>query len=53
VVGRENEQCSLRAQARCENETVAVGRFTMTLRPGAEFESPEDARKTYEMLRGA
>jgi 3-hydroxyacyl-[acyl-carrier-protein] dehydratase len=52
LVSREDAQCSFRGQAKIDSETVAVGRFTMTMRPGGAFQSPEESRRTYEMLRG-
>jgi 3-hydroxymyristoyl/3-hydroxydecanoyl-(acyl carrier protein) dehydratase len=52
IVSRENEHCEIRGEARCEGERVAVARFTMTLRPAAEFQPPEEARKYFRMIRG-
>jgi 3-hydroxyacyl-[acyl-carrier-protein] dehydratase len=53
LVSRDQGQCVIRGQAKCENETVAAGRFTMTLRPAGEYQSVEEARKIYNMIRGA
>ncbi len=52
MVSRESDHCDMRGEARCENERVAAGRFTMTLRPAGEFQPPEEARKFYKMIRG-
>jgi 3-hydroxyacyl-[acyl-carrier-protein] dehydratase len=52
LVSRENDLCVIRGQARCEGETAAAGRFTMALRPAEEFQSPDEARKFYRMIRG-
>jgi len=52
MVSREGDRCDVRGEARCEDEKVAVGRFTMTLRPAAEFQPAEEARKYYDMIRG-
>jgi hypothetical protein len=38
MVGRDDNQCDIRGEARCENEKVAVGRFTMTIRPAGDFQ---------------
>jgi 3-hydroxyacyl-[acyl-carrier-protein] dehydratase len=52
LVAREDDHCSIKGQARCENDTVAVGRFTMTVRPAADFHSADDARRLFTMIRG-
>lgn len=52
LVGREDAQCSIRGKARCGDDTVAAGRFSMTLRPAGEFQAPDEARKFYTMIRG-
>jgi 3-hydroxyacyl-[acyl-carrier-protein] dehydratase len=51
LVSRENGRCVIRGQARCESEIVAVGRFTMTLRPAREFGCIDELRKLYDMIR--
>jgi 3-hydroxyacyl-[acyl-carrier-protein] dehydratase len=51
LVSREDGQCVIRGRARCESEVVAAGRFTMTLRPGEEFQSAGELRKIYNMIR--
>jgi 3-hydroxyacyl-[acyl-carrier-protein] dehydratase len=52
IVSRENDRCDVRGEARCDNDKVAAGRFTMTLRPAGEFQPREEARKYYRMIRG-
>ena len=52
MVGRDDNQCDIRGEARCENEKVAVGRFTMTIRPAGDFQPPDEARKFYKMIYG-
>jgi 3-hydroxymyristoyl/3-hydroxydecanoyl-(acyl carrier protein) dehydratase len=52
VVSREGDHCELRGEVQCANERVAIGRFTMTLRPAGDFQPPEEARKFYRMIRG-
>ena len=51
LVTRQDTHCEIRGQARCESETVAAGRFSMTLRPAHEFESAEESRRLYDMIR--
>lgn len=52
LVSRENGHCVLRGQARCEDETVASGKFTMSLRPAEEFQSADESRRLFRMIRG-
>jgi 3-hydroxyacyl-[acyl-carrier-protein] dehydratase len=52
LVARENDRCTLRGRAGIGEDTVARGRFTMTLRQASEFQSPEEARRYYAMIRG-
>jgi 3-hydroxyacyl-[acyl-carrier-protein] dehydratase len=52
VVGRDSDRCDVRGEVRCDNEKVAVGRFSMTLRPAEAFQPAEDARRLYRMIRG-
>jgi 3-hydroxyacyl-[acyl-carrier-protein] dehydratase len=52
LVSREEDVCKLRGKARIGDDTVATGRFTMTLRPAAQFQPPDEARRYYTMIRG-
>jgi 3-hydroxyacyl-[acyl-carrier-protein] dehydratase len=52
IVERQEGTCAIRGRAMCERDTVAAGRFTMTLRPAAEFESAAELRKHFDMIRG-
>ena len=52
IVSRQGDTCVIRGQARCEDETVASGRFSMTLHPAEELQSPAESRKYYRMIRG-
>lgn len=52
LVSRENGTCAMRAEAKCEGERVATGKFTMTLRPAQQFQTPEEARRLFTMIRG-
>jgi 3-hydroxyacyl-[acyl-carrier-protein] dehydratase len=51
LVSQENGECVIRGRAKCETDTVAAGRFTMTLRPADEFQSAGEIRKLYRMIR--
>jgi 3-hydroxymyristoyl/3-hydroxydecanoyl-(acyl carrier protein) dehydratase len=51
LVSGENGEYVIRGRARCEADTVATGRFTMTLRPADAFQSTSEIRKLYRMIR--
>lgn len=51
LVSRDNGLCVIRGQARIEDETVAAGRFTMTERPAGDYQTADESRRLYKMLR--
>jgi 3-hydroxyacyl-[acyl-carrier-protein] dehydratase len=51
IVGGQHEVHMVKGTARCEGRTVAVGRFTMTVKRASEYYTVEEARRLYKMLR--
>jgi 3-hydroxyacyl-[acyl-carrier-protein] dehydratase len=52
IVGRENGLFQIRGAARCQDQIVASARLEMRTVPAADFQSPEEARAIYRMIRG-
>ena len=52
ITGRENGLFQIRGEARCQDHVAASARLEMRTQPAADFQSPEDARALYRMIRG-
>ena len=52
ITGRENDLFQIRGEARCQDHVAASARLEMRTQPAAAFQSPEDARALYRMIRG-
>jgi 3-hydroxyacyl-[acyl-carrier-protein] dehydratase len=53
VLDTENQQYRLRGQAQCDQQVVAVARFTMNLVPATELQPVEDAKHFFQLIRRA
>ena len=52
ITGRENGLFQIRGEARCQDQVAASARLEMRTQPAVDFQSPEDARALYRMIRG-
>ena len=52
ILGRENGLFQIRGAARSQDQVAASAQLEMRTLPAADFQSPEEARAIYRMLRG-
>ncbi len=51
VIGKQDGEYSFRGEARCGDNLVSAGRFTMTLHAAEEFHPAEEGRRLFQMIR--
>jgi len=51
IIGKENEQFQIRGQVFCQGQIAVAGRFAMSLMPADDFQTAEEGKTVFRMMR--